>query len=269
MDILSRAGQDKVEEAPENITENITAKVASFVSDSAKPCVAKAMDYTLLVLLLVLQFMRCSPPSTDDLIDQLKPVNGTLNVTTIKSDLQSIYSCDISSTQSSIFFASDAWINGLVFAAIIIAFLYGLVCGVGVWIHSTRRAGDNEVPPMVEKLYSITDRILVIDTLIEIPIAFYWTPIATLFMWIFFSISCVGLVLLSVLYARTVPDDPNAQSVFNTSAFLVAFSLFKLTGEASQYWVQYIAATKFNKDEAEDVTGKINTVMSNLGLASS
>ena len=262
MDALSGLGKGTMEEAP----ENITAKIASLVSDSAKPCVAKALDYTLLVLLLVLQFMRCSPPSTDDLIEQLKLEDGNLNVTYIKSDLGSIYSCDISSTQSSVFFASNSWINGLVFSAIIIAFIYGLVGGVGVWIHSMHRA-DIEVPPMVQKLYSITDRIMIIDTLIEIPIAFYWTPIATLLMWIFFCISCVGLTLLSVLYARTVPNDPNAQSVFNTSAFLVAFSLFKLTGEVSQYWVQYTAATKFNREEAEGVSDKINTVMSNLGLS--
>ena len=239
----------------------IVDKLTSFVSDSAKPCVSKALDYTLLVLLLVLQFMRCSPPSTEDILDQLQNPDGSFNAT-YASSIQSVYSCNLSSTQkSSIFYASNPWINGLVFAAIIIAFLYGIVCGLGIWLHA-RKNEKIEVPPTIKKIYAFTDRIMIIDTALEIPVAFFWAPLITIILWTFFAISCIGLILLSSLYTRTVPDDPNAQSVFDTSAFLVAFSLFKLTGEVSQYCVMYIASKRAESEGLEDVVSSMRKMKS-------
>ena len=43
--------------------------------------------------------------------------------------------------------------------------------------------------------------------------------------------------------------DMNAKNVFVSSAVLVAISLYKFTGEVSQYWVLYTVSKKYAKED--------------------
>lgn len=243
-----KLGKDSI--ANENFEDESEEDTKELVSDLAKPCVTKAFDYTLLVVLLVLQFLRCSPPSTEDILTQLSDTDGNLNNVTESSDaIMQLYSCNLSGFQTSVIFSSNSWINGLVLTTIVIAFLYAILVSSVVWIHSSRKAKHLEVTPTVKRIFAFTDKLLIIDTLIEIPIAIFLAPIATMFLWAFFCISVVGLILFALLFANTVKGDSNAQSVFNTSAFLVVFSLYNFTGEVSKYLVTYTICLK--KEEGQ------------------
>eukprot|EP00551_Chaetoceros_affinis_P014311 CAMPEP_0203707700 /NCGR_PEP_ID=MMETSP0091-20130426/56584_1 /ASSEMBLY_ACC=CAM_ASM_001089 /TAXON_ID=426623 /ORGANISM="Chaetoceros affinis, Strain CCMP159" /LENGTH=268 /DNA_ID=CAMNT_0050583985 /DNA_START=14 /DNA_END=820 /DNA_ORIENTATION=- len=230
-------GGDKVEDVQDAIAE----KFATVVSDFAKPCIVKAIDYTMLGALLVLQFFRCQPMSTEDIMSNVKENNlDAVNAT-------SVYSCDLNGT--SIIFASNTVVNVFSMIAVVIGLLYGVVVAVIVFIHSRRQGENTKVHPLTEKLYKFTDKILIIDTALEIPISFYWAPLMTIILWGFFAVAVVAIFLIASLYNTQVKDDENAKAVFASSAFLVVLSLFKLTGEVSQYWVKYVTSTL---EDAED-----------------
>lgn len=76
-----------------------------------------------------------------------------------------------------------------------------------------------------------------------------------LLVWTIFTCCVIGLFFLSSYYNTSVPDDANAQSVFSTSVFLVILSLFKLTGEVSQYWVLFKASTSKESRDKFDENG--------------
>jgi multisubunit Na+/H+ antiporter MnhC subunit len=229
-----------------NMGEAAMEKFLGLVGDTAKPCVTKAIDYTLLVFLLLLQFMRCSPTTAAELYERAQ--NQNIDQTTFND----IYSCD-AGDKSSILYSSDPIINGLVLTSIVIGILHGIMLGCAVWIHSSRAGKDVEIHPLVEELYKCTDKLIMIDSAIEIPISFFWAPLMTLFLWSFFALSVVGLFLFSTLYNATVPDDKSAQAVFTSSAILIVLSLYQLTGSVSQYWVMYKASvSKESRDKYKE-----------------
>ena len=229
--------------ATEDTKETLTERFLGNVSDRTKPWVVKAIDYTLLVILLLLQFMQCSP--ANKLQDYME--DNKSNETTF-SDL---YSCSMGDS-SSLLYSSDMYINVLVIMTISIGIIIGVLYGAFVWIHA---GGVQELPihPWTEKLYKCTDKILLIDTAIEIPISFYMAPIMTIFLWSMFTACFFGLIFLSTMYGDIMKDDENAKTVFGTNSMLVGLSLFKLTGEVSQYWVLYKASiSKENRDKFDD-----------------
>ena len=253
MDVMEELPEE--EDKKDHPTQKINRdELPGLVSDRVNPCVTKAVDYTLLVGLLILQFLRCSPPSPEDL------VNGVNDGTIDQSSLTSVYSCDLSDSQSSLFYGGNVFMNVFVIISIAICALFGAIASVGVYIHGWLKVKDLEMLPRIEKTYSVTEKILLLDTFCEIPIAFYWTPVATVLLWGSFTIAFIGLIMLNTLFARTAAGDVNAQSVFSTSTFLVGFSLFKLTGEVSRYWVIYRASAFPNENPPdgieEDADGK-------------
>lgn len=218
------------------------------VSDRAKPCLNKAIDYTLLVWLLLLQFMRCHPISITDVVSFGDIQEATQDIVSAKFNFtdigaRSIYQCDYD-TNESLLFSSDESTNRLVMAIIAIGFSYGILISVAVWIHSSRHSNNVRVHPLTAELYSFTDRILVIDSALEIPISFYWAPMMTILLWALFAFAFLGVYALTVVFNERVVDDTNAMEMFSSSACLVLLALFKLTGEISQYWVLFKASTR-------------------------
>lgn len=227
----------------------VADKITSLVSDRAKPCVSKAIDYTLLVFLLLLQFMRCNPITPEEVYQQVQ--ENTLNTTNVSS----LYSCEFSGHSSLLYSSEDSYVNFLALATIIIGLCIGIVYAAFVWIHSSRQADDIPIHPWTQKLYQCTGKILVIDSALEIPISFYFAPVMTFILWTFFSLAIAGLIFLSVMYGNIVQGDENAKSVFSTNAALVALNLYQLTGEVSQYFVLYKASTSKETREKFDDEG--------------
>lgn len=261
-DIMGQVGDQAMDDlGVENIQETLVAKFLGNVSDRAKPCLSKAIDYTLLVLLLLLQFMRCSPAKLEDL--QAYAIDNKLNETAAST----FYSCDITGNKSTLLYSSETYVNALVIMSIFTGIIIGILYGAFVWFHA-RGIDDLHIHPWTEKLYKCTDKILVIDSAIEIPISFYIAPVMTIFLWSMFTACCSGLIFLSIMYGNIMEDDENAKTVFGTSSILVGLSLFKLTGEVSQYWVLYKAsASKENRDKFDEdqkdvgLTGRLlNTI---------
>jgi hypothetical protein len=237
-DILCQCvGQAKVEElGGEDIPETLAAKLLGNVSDRAKPCLSQAIDYTLLVLLLLLQFMRCSPAKLEDLQDYV--TDNKLNETTVSA----FYSCDIGDKSTLLLHSSETYLNVLVIMAISAGIIIGILYGAFVWFHAWCGKEDTPIHSWTKKLYKCTDKMLLIDTVIEIPISFYMAPIMSIFVWSMFAACSFGLIFLSKMYGDIMKDDENAKTVFVTNSMLVGLSLLKLTGEVSQYWVLYKAS---------------------------
>lgn len=240
-------GGDTTEDAQETLTERFLGNV----SDRAKPCISKAIDYTLLVILLLLQFMQCSPATLDNLQEHVK--DNKLNETSVSD----FYSCNMSDS-SLILYSSETYINVLVIMAISVGIIIGVLYGAFVWIHA-RRIEELPIHPWTEKLYKCTDKILIIDSAIEIPISFYMAPGMTVFLWSLFACCFVGSIFMLTIYSKSVEHDEQAITVFGTNLALVGLSLFKLTGEVSQYWVLYKSSVsqenreKFDEDQKRNV----------------
>jgi len=142
-----------------------------------KPCINKAIDYTLLVGLLLLQFMRCHPISITDVVSFGDIQESTQDIVSAKFNFtdigaRSIHQCDYD-TNESLLFSSDESTDMLVMAIIAVGFSYGILISVAVWIHASRHSNNVKIHPLTAALYSFTDRIFVIDSAIEIPISFY------------------------------------------------------------------------------------------------
>lgn len=222
----------------------VVEKFLGFVGDNAKPCIAKAIDYLMVSGLLLLQFFRCQPITTQELYDSVKDDPSKLTAL----NATSVYSCDASDT-SIIFSSSNQTVNILIIIAVVLGLSYGFLMAIGIWIHSKKQADNVKVHPLTEKLYNFTDKIIIVDTLLEIPISFFWAPLMTIILWGFFALAVTAVFLIADLYNKNVQGDENAQAVFTSSAFLVVFSLFKLTGDISQYWVMFVTATVEGAEE--------------------
>ena len=232
---------DAVGDAGEDLEGAIIEKFLGFVSDNAKPCITKAIDYTLLVAVLILQFLNCKPLNAQELVEKYNSGDLKLNTT-------SVYSCN-ASDEPIIFSSSSKTLNILIMIAVAIGLSYGIIMAIAIWIHSKYQAKDIKVHSLTEKLYKFTDRIIIIDSLLEIPISFFWAPLVTLMLWGFFAVAVTGFFLIARLYNDQVKDDENAKAVFTSSTFLVIFSLFKLTGDISQYWVKFVTSTVEDADD--------------------
>jgi len=207
-----------------------------FVSDRAKPCVDKAIDYTLLVVTLALQYFRCK--GLDVNLDESSDVTST--------DPE----CDFSSNWTE--FSDDKYIKVLIWALIGIGISYGIIVSALIWIHSSC-VPDMKIHKKTADLYKCTDRIFLIDSILEIPKSFIEAPIITVSLWSAYTTALGGLYFLTMKFGELVMDDKikdmNAKNVFVSSAVLVAISLYKFTGEVSQYWVLYTVSKKYAKED--------------------
>lgn len=128
---------------------------------------------------------------------------------------------------------------------IIISFGYGVFIAIITWTHSTYFA-KQEGKSNLEDLYDLTDKVIVIDSLLEIPIAFWNAPYVTIALWVIFFIvtACIYVLSLSVDVSWNPRDDP--AKFF--SDFVAMYHLYKVTGDLSQYYV--LNKTTDTSDEA-------------------
>lgn len=230
MDSVRVLGEEGADGAEDSAKEKLKEMLFGNVSEKAKPCINKAFDYTLLVCLLILQYMRCKP--------DIEEVN---NVPV------PVYDC--ASKNNTILFSSDSSedgvprINKMVLAAVIAGFSYGIILSIIVGVHAFFQSKNVKIHPLTASLYKCTNKIVIIDSALEIPIAFFWAPIMTLILWGFFAAASYGVYILTVHFEEQAGNDESAAHVFRSSAVLTLLSLLKLTGETLQYWVFYKAAT--------------------------
>merc|ERR1712045_84064 len=97
--------------------------------------------------------------------------------------------------------------------------------------------------PDVQDIFECTDRIPIIDSLLEIPICMWHAPFITTFLWINFLACCIGIFFFVQEYERATFENANL-TAFVLNAFLVAFDLYRLSGDIAQYYVTYKAAKK-------------------------
>eukprot|EP00957_Ditylum_brightwellii_P149079 11351511-Ditylum_brightwellii.AAC.1 len=88
--------------------------------------------------------------------------------------------------------------------------------------------------------YKFTDRIPILDSLFEIPIALFCHPLSTVLLWLMFAAVCVAMFFIFKEYQET-HQDKNASATANAAVFLntiivALYHLYKLTGGLSQYW---------------------------------
>jgi hypothetical protein len=207
--------------------------IEGLVNSRAKAVVSRGIDFTLLIGLLVMQYLRCEAPSID--IEDPDPKDA-------------LFSCDPDNLPIMSWEIAASWeiVTG------VLAISYGLVSSATVWAHAScrfRKLGGNVQPTNIENIYGCTDRIIIIDSIVEIPISFLHAPIMTVFLYSLFLAFCAGLYVTALDFKSKVQDS-NAASVFITSSFLVVLSLLKLTGEISQYWVIY-KEIRNEKEEAD------------------
>jgi len=117
--------------------------------------------------------------------------------------------------------------------------IYGLLAAIIVMLHAIRYKERGDSP--IQGLYKLTDRIPIIDSLLEIPISLWIAPFVTIFLWSMFLVCCVGLIQLAIAYNDEMFEDGN-MSTFALTAFLVGFDLYRMTGNISQYYVIYKSA---------------------------
>jgi len=117
--------------------------------------------------------------------------------------------------------------------------IYGFLIATIVIIHAIRYRESGESP--IQNIYKWTDRIPIIDSLLEIPIAMWISPFVTIFLWAVFLACCTGLIVLIVSYNEAAFENGNTSS-FALTAFLVGFDLYRMTGNISQYYVTHKSA---------------------------
>lgn len=224
----------------DNAKDKLNDGLANLVDSRAKGVITQGIDYTLLIVLLLLQYMRCAAPSISDL--NLQDIQNTTSASELAYTL---YSCDLEENKHLLTW-EIATAGGLCLS-------YGVLLSLFAFIHGkTKFKKLQEVEPRVGKLYDLTSKFILVDNVLEIPISFYWAKYFTVLVWGSFVGICTGLIVTADTFGKKV-DDPNMAGVFNTSCFMVMLSLLKLTGEMSKYWVLYNASTLENAKSMLDV----------------
>ena len=228
--------------------------VISLGDSHAKEVITKSVDYTLLIVNLLLQYLRCETPSVQEIVDAYHN-NAYYNET------DAIYSCALEEL------TTDNLLTPEIVTAVTLTLTYGFVAIIFVWVHSKRRFKTvRQAPPAgVEKIYKWTEKFIIIDSILEIPISFYFAPIMTIFLWAAYACFIFGLLIAGLNYSEKV--DSKTAEVFWMSALMVALALLKLTGEMSQYWVIYKAVSSEDaKEKLEEVQTKSALELMKLSL---
>jgi len=132
--------------------------------------------------------------------------------------------------------------------------IYSLVAGMIVVIHAIL-IRDKE-KPVIQGIFSWTDRIPVIDCILEIPICLYIAPFITLFLWVMHVTCSVGLLILIIKYGEADHVDGN-MSAFILTAILVSFDLYRLTGDIAQYYVINKAAENVTRMKKKKIIERL------------
>lgn len=238
------------------------------INEKAKVIVGAGFDYILSLMLVFLQASGCTlaidpsdvyntlnetirggDSSMKDNVTDFFDFSGNktleINETTIENlDFSDLLNCDLGKTFR---------LDNIELVITILCLAYGLFASIGIWIHASfvQKAGKSTL----EGIYKCTDRIPILDSLFEIPIALYIAPIATIFLWLIFSVCCGGLLFVILGFSRN--SDKTAQvNAFIFTNFMVGFHLYKLTGDISQYYVLNKTSIA-DEDEKRQILGHI------------
>jgi hypothetical protein len=174
----------------EGIVESVTNSIVnSIVNSRAKAVVTKGIDYTLLVVLLVFQYVRCEPPTFEEIKSLVE--NGTY---TDSSSFADLYSCNRQEFDTEGIISRKSIMSTGIIVAAVLAITYGVVSSIFVWIHAifkfNKKVGGGSI---VETMYEWTDTMIIIDSILEIPISLVFAPIMTLFLWTIYVGFLIGL----------------------------------------------------------------------------
>lgn len=142
--------------------------------------------------------------------------------------------------------------------------IYGFLVSIIVIGHALRFRECGDSP--IDGLYKWTDRIPIIDSLLEIPISLWLAPFVTIFLWSMFVACCVGLVVLTVSYDGAEFENGNT-STFALTAFLVGFDIYRMTGNISQYYVLNKSA-KADARRKEEIIQNVSARSSGFNVSS-
>ncbi len=233
--------------APATTKQNVSSD-SEFSHKHAKNVAARGFDYTLLMVLLVLQYARCIPPSLDEFVEEIS--NQTL-VGSLKRAVD-IYTChEVFSTDETREHVLEILRNPGILTGGIFFFLYGALCPIFVWLHSYlkfKKLGEAR-RTNVEKTFQWTDWIFIIDSFIEIPVCFFNAPKTTMTFWTLYGGFVVGLYFAAVDFASKF--DQSASAVFYVNCGIAAISMLQFTGQLCQYSAIYYAAKRDGVEKEE------------------
>lgn len=249
-------GQETNEEIGDIVGESVKETVIdAVVHGRAKPVASSGVDLVIIVVILALQYLRCNVPSSSDLIDAYNQKNETVDDFVAQYD-----SCDFNFTgERSVSFNIGSSLSvdldetlGITLSITFI-FLYAFIITVVVCVHSQCKFKKlSGVNPKIEKVYYWTDKFIIIDSILEIPITFLFAPILSLLLWLVVTGVLTTLFFASQEFAKR-EDAELAMSTFTTCCILLALSIFRFTGHVSQYIVLYKASfITAQQEEGED-----------------
>lgn len=204
------------------------------------------IDFILLNVLLTMQYL-CGSPSWKEMFESSSSEEEALEnsrSSTISSS--PFYSCNSPFSTGDqdieiVSFSIGSFSFRLDFSvASLFILLYGIIMTIMVCIHAHfkfKKLGG--VYPKIEKVYEWTDRVVIIDSILEIPITFVFAPIWTLVLWTIATGLAIGLFITCQKYAER--DDATV-TTFITNCIMIGLSLLKFTGDISQYIVLYKAS---------------------------
>lgn len=259
--------EENVEESSDKIIgDKIQTKFLESAYDKAKDIAELAFSFGLSVVLLFFQTQQChfpvKLPSLEDLlgIDDLDSLNDTINagnqtlnetismfignITGNETVIASIegLTCDVKNFE-----------NATISLCIAIAIaIYGVCIASIVLVHAARLKDTGK--SRVEDIYMWTDQIPILDSIIEIPIAFYFAPFNTLFLWGLFMACISGLVIIVLEGGKGADGDDPASLVL--TSILIGYHIYKMTGNISQYYVIYKTSTT-----EDSINEKLDTYM--------
>lgn len=248
---------EPVTEVLDNPGEFLSQVLLDKVNTSAKSVVKCSIDFLLALALLFVQAVNCNMQIhlVKEHLAEIRAVNSTIHGRIHAAEILAKTAVDLEVCDS----AEDhikkyellPYLGGALFA-------YGVIVAIFVWLHSyftVKKMKMKEASPL-KKLYACTDRIVVFDSLLEIPTALQHSPISTIFLWVMFAIGCVFLALMNGDFVKQFGEHVD-QSSFQLNSAMVAFNLYKLTGDTSQYWVLWVTTkekkAKKNKEDFEKV----------------
>jgi hypothetical protein len=134
---------------------------------------------------------------------------------------------------------------------------YGVIAGTAVILHAVFM--NNQDKPPIQGIFDWTDRIPVIDSLLEIPFCLWIAPLYTLLLWAAYLLCCAGLVVLVISYEKESYENGNL-SAFLLTACLVGFDLYRLTGDISQYIVINMSADIRNRKRDKEIIKRLTSM---------
>jgi hypothetical protein len=229
-----------IEEGSNLTKEKPKAKMITMIDiarEKAKEVIDASFHLFIAQAILFFQLRNCQISETV-IVDIYKYGNATIS---------DIYDCDVAFELSNI---DRDFMIALGIAT------YSLILGMIVVFHAMLMRDKGE--PNIQNIFNLTDRIPIIDCLIEIPLCLCEAPFVTLFLWAMDIACCVGLISLVIEYGKAKHEDGNT-SAFILTAFLVSYDLYRLTGDVVQYYVINKAAIyealKKKKEKIERLLG--------------